>query len=70
MVAGGKECCGLPQGKLHSPARAVRFAVANNVIEGGYVLPETEAALDEWVHGEIDDDELMEQTLKRFGPGV
>lgn len=49
---------------------AVRFAVANNAIEGGQVLPETEAKLDEWARGEIDDDELMEQTLRRFGPGV
>jgi excisionase family DNA binding protein len=49
---------------------AVRFAVANNAIEGGQVLPETEAKLDEWARGEIDDDELIEQTLRRFGPGV
>ncbi|WP_168209945.1 antitoxin VbhA family protein [Tardiphaga sp. vice154] len=49
---------------------AVRFAVANTEIEGGQVLPETESALDEWAHGEIDDDELMEQTLKKFGAGA
>lgn len=49
---------------------SVRFAIANNAIEGGHVLPETEAALDEWARGEIDDDDLIEQTLKRFGPGV
>jgi excisionase family DNA binding protein len=49
---------------------AVRFAVANNAIEGGQVLPETEAMLDDWADGKIDDDELMEQTLRKFGPGV
>lgn len=49
---------------------SVRFAVANTVMEGGQVLPETEGLLDDWARGEIDDDELMEQTLKRFGPGV
>lgn len=55
---------------IEARSEAARFAVANNVIEGGHVLPETEAALDQWARGEIDDDELMEQTLKRFGPGV
>ncbi len=49
---------------------AARFAVANTAIEGGHVLPETEELLDGWTRGEIDDDELMEQALKRFGPGV
>lgn len=51
-------------------SEAVRFAVANTAIEGGHVLPETEGLLDGWARGEIDDDELMEQTLKRFGPGA
>lgn len=49
---------------------SVRFAVANTVMEGGTVLPETEAVLESWAQGEIDDDELMEQTLQRFGPGA
>ncbi len=37
----------------------VKIAVANTVIEGGHVLPETERLLDGWARGEIDDDELM-----------
>jgi hypothetical protein len=49
---------------------SVRFAIANTVIEGGTVLPETEALLESWAQGEIDDDELMEQTLQRFELGV
>lgn len=49
---------------------AARFAVANNAIEGGQILPETEAMLEDWADGKIDDDELMEQTLRKFGPGV
>ena len=49
----------------------IKIAVANTVIEeGGHVLPETQGLLDGWARGEIDDDELMEQTLKRFGPGA
>jgi len=49
---------------------SVRFAVANTVMEGGEVLPETETLLDNWTQGNIDDDELIEQTLQRFGPGA
>lgn len=49
---------------------AARFAVAKNAVEGGQVLPETEAMLNDWADGKIDDDELMGQTLRRFGPGV
>jgi excisionase family DNA binding protein len=51
-------------------SESIRFAVANNAIEGGHVLPETERLLDEWARGELDDDDLMEEALKRFGPGV
>jgi excisionase family DNA binding protein len=51
-------------------SKAARFAVANTVIEGGHVLPETEELMNEWARGEIDDDELIEQGLKRFGPGA
>lgn len=46
---------------------AARFAVANTVIEGGCVLPETKKLIDEWVRGEIDDDELIARGLKMFG---
>jgi len=53
-----------------SRSEAVRFAVTNTAIEGGHVLPATEKLLDRWTRGEIDDNELMAQTLKRFGPGV
>ncbi|UZE51557.1 antitoxin VbhA family protein [Rhodopseudomonas sp. P2A-2r] len=58
-----------PPKKLQARSDAVRFAVTNTAIEGGQVLPETESALDEWAHGEIDDAELMEQTLRKFGKG-
>jgi hypothetical protein len=34
------------------------------------VLPETEELMNEWARGEIDDDELIEQGLERFGPGA
>ena len=49
---------------------AVEFAVADTAIEGGHVLPETEELMNEWARGEIDDDGLIERTLKRFGPGA
>jgi Antitoxin VbhA len=52
------------------PAIGMSIAVANTVIEGGHVLPETEELMNEWARGEIDDDELIEQSLKRFGPGA
>jgi excisionase family DNA binding protein len=55
---------------IEARSDSVRFAVANNVIEGGNVMPETEVVLDQWARGEIDDDELMEETLRKFGPGV
>lgn len=48
-------------------SEAARFAVANTVIEGGCVLPETEKLMDEWIRGKIDDDELIERGLKMFG---
>ena len=48
--------------------RSVRFSMANTSIEGGSVLPETEALLESWAQGKIDDDELMARTLQRFGP--
>ncbi|MDD1528926.1 hypothetical protein C7U92_16375 [Bradyrhizobium sp. WBOS7] len=56
--------------EFEARSKAARFAVANTVIEGGHVLPETEELMNEWVRGEIDDDELIEQGLKRFGPGA
>ena len=41
------------QNVLNQPKRtrsaAARFAVANTVIEGGYILPETEKLMKEWV---------------------
>lgn len=56
--------------EFEARSKAARFAVANTVIEGGHVLPETEELMNEWARGEIDDDELIEQGLKRYGPGV
>lgn len=56
--------------EFEARSKAARFAVANTVIEGGHVLPETEELMNEWARGEIDDDELIEQGLKRFGPGA
>ena len=56
--------------EVEARSDSVRFAVANTVIEGGRVLPETEASLDDWARGDIDDDKLMEQTIRRFGPGA
>jgi Antitoxin VbhA len=58
------------EAEFEARSKAVRFAVANTVIEGGNVLPETEELMNEWARGEIDDDELIEQGLKRFGPGA
>lgn len=49
---------------------SVRFAVASTVMEGGTVSPETEALLESWSQGEIDDDELIVQTLQGFLPGA
>lgn len=48
--------------------KAVQFAVANTAIEGGCILPETQKLMDEWARGEIDDDELIERGLEKFGP--
>lgn len=56
------------ESEFEARSKAARFAVANTVIEGGNVLPETEELMNEWARGEIDDDELIEQGLKRFGP--
>jgi hypothetical protein len=56
--------------EFEARSKAARFAVANTVIEGGHVLPETEELMNEWVRGEIDDDDLIEQGLKRFGHGA
>ncbi len=47
---------------------AVRFAIANTRIEGLTVSPEAEALFERWARGEIDDDDLMNQTLQRYGP--
>jgi hypothetical protein len=58
------------EAELEARSKAVRFAVANTAIEGGHVLPETEELMNEWARGEIDDDELIQQGLKRFGPGA
>ncbi|MBR0899116.1 hypothetical protein JQ616_29540 [Bradyrhizobium tropiciagri] len=52
---------------MESRRDAARFAAGNNAIDGGVLLPETEAALDEWTRGVIDDDELLARTLRRFG---
>jgi hypothetical protein len=51
-------------------SNAARLATANNAIEGLHASRETEAILDSWARGEIDDDELMEVTLRKYGPGV
>ena len=56
--------------EFEARSKAVRFAVANTVIEGGHVLPETEELMNEWARGDIDDHELIEEALKRFGPGA
>lgn len=56
--------------EFEARSKAARFAVANTVIEGGNVLPETEELMNQWARGEIDDDELIAQGLKSFGPGV
>jgi excisionase family DNA binding protein len=56
--------------EIEARAASARFAIANTAMEGGTILPETEALCDQWIRGEIDDDELMEQTLQRFGPGA
>jgi hypothetical protein len=73
-IAGGlvDQCREMEKAEAEFEARskAARFAVANTVIEGGHVLSETEELMNEWTRGEIDDDELIEQGLKRFGPGV
>lgn len=58
------------EAEFEARSKAARFAVANTVIEGGHVLPETEKLMNEWERGEIDDDELIEQGLRRFGPGA
>ncbi len=42
---------------------STRFAVANTVLEGGVVLPETTALLERSSRGEINDDELAAQAL-------
>ncbi len=49
---------------------AARFAVANTEIEGGAVSAETKALLDRWVAGELDDDALIEEARRRWGPGA
>jgi excisionase family DNA binding protein len=56
--------------EVEARSKAVRFAITNTAIEGGRVLPETEAILDDWARGDIDDDQMMEETLRRFGPGA
>jgi hypothetical protein len=48
---------------------AVRFAVATTEIEGGQVVPVTESAIGKWAHGKIDDDEPMEEKLKKVRGG-
>ncbi len=47
---------------------AVRFAIANTRIEGLIVSPEAEALFERWARAEIDDDDLMNRTLQRYGP--
>jgi excisionase family DNA binding protein len=51
-------------------SNAARFAIANNAIEGIHASPETEELLETWARGDIDDDELMETALRKYGPGV
>jgi predicted nucleotidyltransferase len=55
---------------IRSRADSVRFAVANTMIEGGTVLPETEALLERWAKNEIGYKTLIDLILQRFGPGV
>jgi predicted nucleotidyltransferase len=59
---------GQPAGGIEARSEAVRFAVANTAVAGGCVVPETEAILDGWARGDIDDEEMMERTLRTFGP--
>lgn len=54
---------------LASRENSKRFAVANTVMEGGSVLPPTETLLDTWSKGEINDEDLIAQTLQRYAPG-
>lgn len=56
--------------EISARRESARFAVANTVMEGGTVLLETEALLEHWSQGEIDDEELIEQTVQRFAPGA
>ena len=55
---------------LDGRAEAVRAAVASARIEGVEVTPETQAALDAYVTGAIDADELVAEVLRLYGPGA
>ena len=50
------------------PQDAMRFAVANTVIEGAVVVSETEDALRKWAAGELTDEQLLEFGRSAFGP--
>jgi hypothetical protein len=55
-------------GSTGMPAlHAAQLAVANTVIEGGIVLPETEDALRKWASGEITDEQLLDFGRLTFG---
>jgi hypothetical protein len=47
-------------------ARAAQFAIENTRLEGGTLSPETLALLEDWVSGEISDDELLDENLRRL----
>ena len=51
-------------------SEAFGFAFANTVMEGITVLPDTGAFLDQWVHGDLDEDQLMTEVSRRFGAGA
>lgn len=55
---------------LDARAEAVRAAVASARIEGVDVTPETQVALDAYVAGDIDADELVAVVLRLYGPNA
>jgi Antitoxin VbhA len=63
-VAGDVRSVALP------PSDAARIAIANTVLEGGNVAPETEELLDRWSKGELTDEELLEAGRAKFGQSV
>jgi hypothetical protein len=48
---------------------ASRLALAHTRIEGGFVSNDTTCALSLWATGGMSDEELIEDGLRKFGPG-